>query len=159
MRTSTVIATACLSAASALVAPPARADYVQSANPPPPPAQKAETTVPRATGPHEGLEAAGALGTGFAGTYAFGLEARAGYTWSTGIYLGGNAQYYFGNAVNNTNAYAFFIGPELGYKIFIDQLEIRPGQANQLRFMNRVAPNFIQGQLSKSVDRMLAGGA
>ena len=27
--------------------------------------------------------------------------------------------------------------------------EIRPGQANQLRFMSRVAPNFIAGQLAK----------
>lgn len=37
-----------------------------------------------------------------------------------------------------------------------DRLEIRPGQANQLRFMNRVAPDFIFAQLSKTVDRMLA---
>jgi uncharacterized oxidoreductase len=37
-----------------------------------------------------------------------------------------------------------------------DQLEIRPGQANSLKFMNRVAPEFILGQLSKPVDRMLA---
>lgn len=36
-----------------------------------------------------------------------------------------------------------------------DRLEIRPGQSNQLRLMNRLAPNFIQAQLSKSVDRML----
>jgi uncharacterized oxidoreductase len=38
-----------------------------------------------------------------------------------------------------------------------DQLEIRPGQANQLKLMNRVAPEFILGQLSKPVDRMLEG--
>lgn len=37
-----------------------------------------------------------------------------------------------------------------------DQLEIRPGQANSLKFMNRVAPEFILAQLSKPVDRMLA---
>ena len=37
-----------------------------------------------------------------------------------------------------------------------DDLEIRPGQANQLRFMNRLAPDFILGQLSKPVDRMLS---
>ena len=36
-----------------------------------------------------------------------------------------------------------------------DELEIRPGQSNQLRFMNRVAPGFILAQLSKPVDRML----
>ncbi len=37
-----------------------------------------------------------------------------------------------------------------------DRFEIRPGQSNQLRFMNRVAPDFILAQLSKPVDRMLA---
>jgi uncharacterized oxidoreductase len=37
-----------------------------------------------------------------------------------------------------------------------DQLEIRPGQANSLKLMNRVAPEFILAQLSKPVDRMLA---
>jgi uncharacterized oxidoreductase len=36
-----------------------------------------------------------------------------------------------------------------------DVPEIRPGQANQLRFMNRVAPDFILAQLSKPVERML----
>jgi uncharacterized oxidoreductase len=30
------------------------------------------------------------------------------------------------------------------------KLEIRPGQANQLRFMSRWAPNFINGQLAKA---------
>jgi uncharacterized oxidoreductase len=37
-----------------------------------------------------------------------------------------------------------------------DHLEIRPGQSNQLKFMSRVAPQFILNQMSKSVDRMLA---
>jgi len=36
-----------------------------------------------------------------------------------------------------------------------DKYEIRPGQSNQLNFMNRIAPNFILKQLSKSVDLML----
>jgi uncharacterized oxidoreductase len=36
-----------------------------------------------------------------------------------------------------------------------DQLEIRPGQANSLKFMSRMAPEFILGQLSKPMDRML----
>ena len=40
-----------------------------------------------------------------------------------------------------------------------DQLEVRPGQANQLKLMNRVAPEFILAQLSKPVDRMLGGKA
>ncbi len=38
-----------------------------------------------------------------------------------------------------------------------DQYEIRPGQANQLKFMSRLAPQFILAQMSKPVDRMLAG--
>ncbi len=36
-----------------------------------------------------------------------------------------------------------------------DQLEIRPGQANQLKIMSRVAPGFILKQMSRSVDEML----
>jgi uncharacterized oxidoreductase len=36
-----------------------------------------------------------------------------------------------------------------------DRFEIRPGQANSLKFMNRVAPEFILAQLSRSVDQML----
>ena len=36
-----------------------------------------------------------------------------------------------------------------------DQLEIRPSQSNQLKLMNRIAPEFILGQLSKPLDRML----
>jgi len=37
-----------------------------------------------------------------------------------------------------------------------DRLEIRPGQSNSLKLMNRIAPQFILNQLSKPVDRMLA---
>ena len=36
-----------------------------------------------------------------------------------------------------------------------DQLEIRPGQSNQLKLMSRLAPQFILNQMSKSVQRML----
>jgi uncharacterized oxidoreductase len=36
-----------------------------------------------------------------------------------------------------------------------DRFEIRPGQANQLKLMNRLAPGFILKQMSQSVDRML----
>jgi uncharacterized oxidoreductase len=36
-----------------------------------------------------------------------------------------------------------------------DRFEIRPGQANQLKMMGRVAPGFILKQMSRSVDRML----
>jgi uncharacterized oxidoreductase len=37
-----------------------------------------------------------------------------------------------------------------------DQLEIRPGQSNQLKLMSRLAPQFILKMMSKPVDRMLA---
>jgi uncharacterized oxidoreductase len=37
-----------------------------------------------------------------------------------------------------------------------DVFEIRPGQSNQLKVMDRIAPNFIFSMLSKSVDPMLA---
>jgi len=36
-----------------------------------------------------------------------------------------------------------------------DTLEIRPGQSNQLRFMSRLAPDFILAQLAKPAQRML----
>ena len=36
-----------------------------------------------------------------------------------------------------------------------DKYEIRPGQSNQLKFMSRLAPDFILKQMSKPVDRML----
>lgn len=39
------------------------------------------------------------------------------------------------------------------------RLEIRPGQANQLRFMNRVAPGFIQGQLAKGSKSLIPAAA
>jgi uncharacterized oxidoreductase len=35
------------------------------------------------------------------------------------------------------------------------KLEIRPGQANQLRFMSRLAPDFITGQLGKASKRLI----
>lgn len=38
-----------------------------------------------------------------------------------------------------------------------DRFEIRPGQANQLKMMSRLAPEFILKQMSKPVDRMLSG--
>ena len=40
-----------------------------------------------------------------------------------------------------------------------DRFEIRPGQANQLKFMSRVAPEFILRQMSGPVERMLKAGS
>ena len=36
-----------------------------------------------------------------------------------------------------------------------DVYEIRPGQSNQLKWMNRIAPEFIFSQLSRTLDRIL----
>jgi uncharacterized oxidoreductase len=36
-----------------------------------------------------------------------------------------------------------------------DRFEIRPGSANLLKMMSRVAPGFILKQMSRSVDRMI----
>jgi uncharacterized oxidoreductase len=40
-----------------------------------------------------------------------------------------------------------------------DKYEIRPGQSNQLKFMSRLAPDFILSQMSKPVERMLNASA
>lgn len=37
-----------------------------------------------------------------------------------------------------------------------DRFEILPGQSSVLKFMSRVAPQFILNQMSKTVDKMLA---
>jgi uncharacterized oxidoreductase len=37
--------------------------------------------------------------------------------------------------------------------------EIRPGQSNQLRFMSRLAPGFIQGQLAKGSKSLIPSGS
>ena len=37
-----------------------------------------------------------------------------------------------------------------------DTFEIRPGQSNLLKFMSRIAPQFILNQMSRPVDRLLA---
>jgi hypothetical protein len=149
MRTSIITAAVVFSAASTFLAAPARADYLQQASqppvnvPPPAPAQGTEKAVPRAPVP-TGLEAQGAAGTGFQGTYAFGVEARVGYTWPIQVYVGGNAQYYFGNTNNQgATAYAFFVGPEVGYKLWVaeDQFEIRPNLFVGLGFNRQVFDN------------------
>jgi uncharacterized oxidoreductase len=36
-----------------------------------------------------------------------------------------------------------------------NRFEIRPGQANLLKMMSRLAPGFILKQMSRSVDRMV----
>lgn len=37
-----------------------------------------------------------------------------------------------------------------------DKMEIRPGQSNQLKFMSRLAPDFILNQMSKPVEKILS---
>jgi hypothetical protein len=66
-----------------------------------------------------GIQAEGLLGTGFNTTYGLGAGARVGYAMTNGIYLGGAATYYAGNSVDtaqgSNNAYAMFLGGEVGY--------------------------------------------
>lgn len=81
----------------------------------------------RVVGMHAGWEAAGALGTGFAGTYELGLAGRVGYTFNFGMYVGGDAQGYWGNSFGSQTAHATFFGGELGYKLFVLRpVEVRP---------------------------------
>jgi hypothetical protein len=84
----------------------------------------------RYEGIRPGLEAGGALGTGFSGTYGLGYEGRLGYTFPIGVYVGGQVQAFYGNNVNGNKAHATFFGAEVGYKLFpiryINALEVRP---------------------------------
>ncbi len=79
----------------------------------------------------EGYEASAQIGSGFVDTYGLGLGARFGFTSSNGIYVGGDATYYFGNTVasatGHLSAHTTFVGGEGGYEFFPDpRWEVRP---------------------------------
>jgi hypothetical protein len=102
-----------------------------------------------------GLEASGAVGTGFADTYGLGFEGRVGYTFENGLYAGGAAQYYLGHSVNDQQAHAAFVGGEVGYKLFpTPKLEIRPYAFAGPAFITQVAaapvPNLPPNSYSKT---------
>jgi hypothetical protein len=85
----------------------------------PPPARAHDARV------QEGYKASAQIGSGFVDTYGLGLGARVGYTLSNGIYVGGDATYYFGNTVASStgdiSAHAIFVGGEGGYEFFPEQ--------------------------------------
>jgi hypothetical protein len=72
---------------------------------------------------HEGPEAGGSLGTGFSSVYGVGVGGRLGYTFPSGIYLGGAFTQFVGSLPRS----ASFLGAEAGYKLFPSyHWELRP---------------------------------
>jgi hypothetical protein len=81
----------------------------------------------------EGVSAGVLVGYGFDGAYHFGLGARAGYTLSQKIYIGGTFVYHFGQSQDfvggSVSEHLLYLGPEGGYDLVIPsvpQLLIRP---------------------------------
>jgi hypothetical protein len=96
----------------------------------------------------EGIEAAAAIGTGFADTYGLGFEGRVGYTFKQGIYAGAAVQQYVGHSINDQQAHASFVGGEAGYKYYpTESLEIRPYAFVGPGFITQVSPS---GTLSRT---------
>jgi hypothetical protein len=88
-------------------------------------AEKARPTAANRVQP--GIEANLNVGTGFIDTYIIGFGGRLGYTFGTGIYVGGGFQYYTGHSVSDNTAHATFFGGEVAYKFFVKRRwEIRP---------------------------------
>jgi hypothetical protein len=103
------------------------AELPSSINTPPNGPGTEQVTRRGATSYREGIEAAVAMGSGFADTYGLGLQGRLGYTLREGVYLGGNVQHYLGHAVNDQAAHATFFGGEVGYKFYpTESVEVRP---------------------------------
>ncbi len=72
---------------------------------------------------YRGPEAGGALGTGFSNVYGVGASGRLGYSFGSGVYLGGAFTQFIGDLPRS----AMFIGGEAGYKLFpAYHWEIRP---------------------------------
>jgi hypothetical protein len=146
MRISTPILSA-LAAGAGLVGRPTvtrAATEPTTINTPPstPGAERTGARVPRERGFAPGWEAGGGVGTGFAGTYAFGVEGRVGYTLPLGVYVGGNAQAYWGNSAGDQTAHATFLGGEVGYKYFVrTPLEVRPYVFLGPAFITQVSDN------------------
>jgi hypothetical protein len=81
----------------------------------------------------EGVSAGVLVGYGFDSAYHFGLGARAGYTLSQKIYIGGTFVYHFGQSETvvggSVSEHLLYLGPEGGYDLVIPsvpQLLIRP---------------------------------
>jgi hypothetical protein len=125
MRIQAIVSSAAAAAAMALALTPSVAFGALA--PPSGPGSEKLNAEGRAVGLQPGWEASGGFGTGFVGTYEFGVDGRVGYTWDFGMYLGGNVQGYWGNSANGNTAHANFFGPEVGYKLYPNNaLEVRP---------------------------------
>lgn len=99
-----------------------------------------------------GWEASGGGGTGFAGTYSGGLEARVGYTFDFGLYLGGQAQGYWGNTNGSNQAHATFFGAEAGYKLYLVRaMEFRPYVFGGEAFITQVGSNSFNSHTGVAV--------
>lgn len=87
-----------------------------------------------------GFSAGGMIGGGTAGGYGFGLGAKAGYTLTNRIYLGGMFDYHFGTSesfANNTiRNQTWYFGPEAGYDIGVGPVLLRPVVGLGLMFHN-----------------------
>jgi hypothetical protein len=128
--------------ALALLPSPARAQALPSSINTPPQGAGTEQVTPRGVSMREGIEAAAAIGTGFADTYGVGFSGRVGYTLKQGVYLGGAVQQYVGHSVNGEQAHASFVGGEAGYKIYpTEAVEIRPYVFVGPGFITQVASN------------------
>jgi hypothetical protein len=127
----------------AVLPSPARAQQLPSSiNTPPSGAGTEQVTAKGQVIIREGVEAAAALGTGFADTYGLGFAGRVGYTFRQGVYAGGAVQYFVGHTVNGQQAHASFVGGEAGYKFFpTEALEIRPYAFLGPAFITQVASN------------------
>jgi hypothetical protein len=109
-------------------------------------------------GVHPGWEASGGGGTGFAGTYSGGIEARVGYTLPFGLYVGGQAQGYWGNTVGSNQAHASFFGAEVGYKLFLlRQVEFRPYVFGGEAFITQVGSNSFNSHTGVAVQPGIMG--
>jgi hypothetical protein len=142
MRTSLVTVLVRLASAAALMlmARTAAADQPNTINTPP----RGATTeaAPERLPPYrQGLAATAGLGTGFSSTYGLGVEGDLGYTWATGIVVGGQLQYFQGQVVNDQSSHAMFVGGEVGYKIFPSRkVEVRPYAFVGPAFIRTVSP-------------------
>jgi hypothetical protein len=148
MRISIPLALFTLAAGAVLVVRPplARAAVPPTSvnTPPSGPGTEQVTRTGRREGITPGWEASGGIGSGIAGTYAFGLEARLGYTLPllpVGLYLGADAQAFWGNTAVDQQAHATFLGGEVGVKTY--PLPWAPLRAVELRPYVFLGPAFV----------------
>jgi hypothetical protein len=115
------IAVACIIVGSAVVLPclAGAAEVPRSIKEPPKGAGTEQPTPRGEPRVREGVSASASIGSGFSDTYGLGVGARAGYSFSDGLYAGGALEYFAGHTVNDETAHAMFLGGEIGYEIFL----------------------------------------